>query len=76
MLRRGLNGYHWSSDDQAAFSSWSKYVLLCYGCAAAAIVIVVLAIEFFGHSYVVNVDHAEAVSGTLSPSSEARSLAP
>ena len=46
MLRRGLNGYPWSPDDQAAFSSWSKCVLLCYGCVVAAIVIVVLAIAF------------------------------
>ncbi len=76
MLRRGLNGYHWTPDDQATFSAWSKYVLLCYGCVAAAVVFVVLAIAFFSRSYAMNVDNVEAVAATLSPSSKARSIAP
>ena len=50
--------------DQATFSASRQYVLLCYGCVAAAVVIVVLAIAFFQRSYAMNVDNVEAVAAS------------
>ncbi len=65
MLRRGLNGYRWSTEDQAAYSAWGKYVFLCYAFIAAAIVIAMLAIGFMSHSIVGNVNNSKAVAAVL-----------
>jgi hypothetical protein len=65
MLRRGLKGYQWSTEDQAAYSAWGKYVLICYACLAAAIVIAMLAIGFMNHPLVGNIDNSKAVAVAL-----------